>query len=94
MVDQNKRNFFRRGWLRQVGKIVSGFQVGMQQAEQGIAFDRYFESYDSSHALTLAYPDDLLLETARQHGIETEGREKNEIVKELFKKHGGDEYGF
>ncbi len=94
MVDQNKRNFFRRGWLRQVGKIVSGFQEGMQQADEEIAFDRYFESYDSSYALTLAYPDDLLLETARQHGIETEGREKNEIIKELFKKHGGEEYGF
>ena len=94
MVDQNKRNFFRRGWLRQVGEIVSGFQEGMQQADQEIGFDRFFESYDSSYALTLAYPDDLLLETARQHGIETEGREKNEIVKELFKKHGGEEYGF
>ena len=94
MVDQNKRNFFRRGWLRQVGGIVSGFQEGMQQADQEIGFDRFFESYDSSYALTLAYPDDLLLETARQHGIETEGREKNEIVKELFKRHGGEEYGF
>ena len=94
MVDQNKRNFFRRGWLRQVGEIVSGFQEGMQHADQEIGFDRFFESYDSSYALTLAYPDDLLLETARQHGIETEGREKNEIVKELFKKHGGEEYGF
>lgn len=94
MVDQNKRNFFRRGWLRQVGEIVSGFQEGMQQADQEIGFDRFFESYDSSYALTLAYPDDLLLETARQHGIETEGREKKEIVKELFKKHGGEEYGF
>jgi hypothetical protein len=94
MVDQNKRNFFRRGLLRQVGEIISGFQEGMQEADQESAFDRYFESYDSSYALTLAYPDDMLLETARQHGIETEGREKNEIVKELFKKHGGREYGF
>ena len=94
MVDKNKRNFFRRGLLHQVGEIISGFQAGMQEAEQKIAFDRYFESYDSSYALTLAYPDDLLLETARRHGIETEGREKNDIVKELFKKHGGEEYGF
>jgi hypothetical protein len=93
MVDQNKRLFFRRGWLRQVGEIVSGFQEGMQETEQENAFDRYFESYDSSYALTLAYPDDLLLETARRYGIETEGREKNEIVKELFRKHGGAEYG-
>ena len=94
MVDQNKRFFFRRGWLRQVGEIVSGFQEGVQEVEQESAFDRYFETYDSSYALTLAYPDDLLLETARQHGIETEGREKNEIVKELFNKHGGEGYGF
>ena len=94
MVDQNKRLFFRRGWLRQVGEIVSGFQEGMREAEQKDVFERYFESYDSSYALTLAYPDDMLLETARRHGIETEGREKNDIVKELFKKHGGEEYGF
>jgi hypothetical protein len=93
MVDQNKRLFFRRGWLRQVGEIVSGFQKGIQEADQESAFDRYFESYDSSYALTLAYPDDLLLETARRHGIETEGREKNDIVKELFRKHGSGEYG-
>ena len=93
MVDQNKRLFFRRGWLRQMGEIISGFQEGMHAADQEIAFERYFESYDSSYALTLAYPDDLLLETARRHGIETEGREKNDIVKELFKKHGGREYG-
>ena len=94
MVDQNKRLFFRRGWLRQVGEVVSGFQEGMREAEQKDSFERYFESYDSSYALTLAYPDDMLLETARRHGIETEGREKNDIVKELFKKHGGEEYGF
>ena len=94
MVDHSKRHFFRRGWLRQVGEIVSGFREGVQEAEQQSNFERYFESYDSSYALTLAYPDDLLLETARRHGIETEGREKNEIVKELFKKHGGKEYGF
>jgi hypothetical protein len=93
MVDQNKRLFFRRGWLRQVGEIVSGFKEGMHEDEQEAAFERYFESYDSSYALTLAYPDDILLETAKRHGIETEGREKNDIVKELFKKHGGGEYG-
>jgi hypothetical protein len=93
MVDQDKRQFFRRGWLRQVGEIVSGFQKGFQEADQESDFERYFESYDSSYALTLAYPDDLLLETARRHGIETEGREKNDIVKELFRKHSGGEYG-
>ncbi|MDX1709189.1 MAG: hypothetical protein R3274_11350 [Desulfobacterales bacterium] len=94
MVDRNKRLFFRRGWLRQVAEIVAGFQQGIQEVEKESAFNRYFESYDSSYALTLAYPDDLLLETARRHGIETQGRERKDIVKELFKKHGSEAYGF
>lgn len=94
MVDKTKRNFFRDGLLNQVGEIISGFREGMQAVESEIAFDQYFESYDSSYALTLAYPDDVLLETARMHGIETEGRERSEIVKELFRQYGDPEYGF
>ena len=86
MVDNSKRSFCKRYVLRQVGEILAGFKEGMQGAEQKDEFDRYFDSYDSSYALTLAYPDDILLETARQFGIETEGREKKDIVKELFKK--------
>ena len=94
MVDKAKRRFFRHGLLNQVGEIVSGFREGLQEADSESAFDRYFESYDSSYALTLAYPDDVLLETARMHGIETEGRERSEIVKELFRQNGDPEYGF
>ena len=94
MVDKSKRDFCKRYFLHQMGEIFSGFQEGMQAAEQKDEFERYFDSYDSSYALTLAYPDDILLETARQNGIETEGREKKDIVKELFRKHGGREYGF
>ena len=94
MVDKAKRSFFRHGLFKQVGEIVSGFREGIQEADSESAFDRYFESYDSSYALTLAYPDDVLLETARMHGIETEGRERSEIVKELFRQNGDPEYGF
>jgi hypothetical protein len=94
MVDKARRHFFRHGLLKQVGDIVSGFREGIQEADYESAFDRYFESYDSSYALTLAYPDDVLLETARMHGIETEGRERSEIAKALFKQNGDPEYGF
>jgi hypothetical protein len=38
--------------------------------------------------LTLAYPDDILMETARLEGIEIAGREKSAIVRELFLKKG------
>jgi hypothetical protein len=88
MVDKSKRDFCKCYFQRQTAEIIHGFREGMQEADQTDEFDRYFESYDSSYALTLAYPDDILLETARQHGIETEGREKNDIVKELFQKAG------
>lgn len=89
MVDKSKRDFCTRYFLRQIGEIIEGFEAGVQEAEQRENFDNFFKSYESSYALTLAYPDEILLETARSHGIETEGREKNDIVKELFEKKGG-----
>ncbi len=89
MVDKSKRDFCTRYFLRQIGEILEGFEAGVQEAEQKEDFDNFFKSYESSYALTLAYPDEILLVTARSHGIETEGREKNDIVKELLKKKGG-----
>jgi hypothetical protein len=94
MVDKHKRRFFRQGLLKQVAGIVAGFQEGMETADHRAEFERFFESDESCYALTLAYPDDLLLETAKLHGIETDGRDKKEIVKELFLKQGGDAYRF
>ena len=88
MTEDNRRRFFRslavEGW-----KTLFAFQEGLDEVRQKEEFDRFFESYESSYALTLAYPDDMLLQTARLAGIETEGRDKNEIVKELFEKKGG-----
>ena len=86
MVDKNRREFCSRYFLRKIGEVIEGFEAGAQEAKQEEDFDNFFKSYESSYALTLAYPDDILLETARMNGIETEGRDKNEIVKELFRK--------
>jgi len=89
MVDKRKREFCRKYFFQQAAEIIAGFNAGIQEAKEKEAFDDFFESYESSYALTLAYPDEIMLATARRFGIETEGREKNEIVKELFKKKGG-----
>jgi hypothetical protein len=94
MVDKDKRLFFKGGILKQLAGIVAGFQEGMAVAERKETFERYFESDESCYALTLAYPDDLLIETAKLHGIKTEGRDKKDIVKELFVRQGGDAYRF
>jgi len=89
MIDRNKRGFFKNCFLGEIGKVLSGFDEGVKQAKKKQEFDEYFDSYESSYALTLAYPDEILIETARQSGIRTDGREKNEIIKELFEKSGG-----
>ena len=89
MVDRSKRIFCGRYFFRLIGRVAENFGEGLQEARQSLAFDDFFESYESSYSLTLAYPDDILMEAAHRHGIETEGREKKEIIKELFERHGG-----
>jgi hypothetical protein len=88
MIDESKRQFFKRGFLRQLAGIVEGFREGVAEVERKEEFDRFFDSYESCYALVLAYPDDILLETARKEGVAVEGREKIDIVKELFIKKG------
>lgn len=89
MIDSSKRIFCKNYFFQQFNKIVEGFGEGLKDAQESQEFDDFFGSYESSYALTLAYPDDILIATADQLGVETEGRDKNEIVKELFKRHGG-----
>jgi len=89
MVDKSKRGFLKNCFMEEIGKVFSGFDEGIKQAEAKSDFDAYFDSYESSYALTLAYPDEIMMETARQVGIKTDGRDKKDIIKELFEKKGG-----
>ena len=88
-MDKSKRQFCRTYFWQQAAEVIAGFKAGVQEAKDKEAFDDFFESYESSYALTLAYPDEIMIETARRYGIETEGRGKNEIVKELLRQKGG-----
>ena len=72
--------------MHQVGRCLRGFENGIDEIRREDDFERFFESDESSYALTLAYPDDILLETAKNFGIDTENRSKREIVKELMLK--------
>ena len=67
-----------------MGRCLSGFEKGVDEIRQEDDFERFFESDESSYALTLAYPDEILLETAKNYGIDIDGRSKREIVKELM----------
>jgi hypothetical protein len=91
-MDKSKREFCKKYFFQQAVNIAAGFQAGVQAAKEKEDFEAFFESYESSYSLTLAYPDEILLDTAGKFGVETEGREKIEIVKELLKKKGGYDY--
>jgi hypothetical protein len=88
-MDNGRRDFFTRFFSEQAGKAIAGFRAGEKEARAEADFEAFFSDYESSYALTLAYPDDILLDAARKEGIQVEGREKNDIVKDLFLKKGG-----
>ncbi len=85
-MDQGRRNFFS-DLLRQGAKTVAAFREGMDQGKEESQAESFFDSYESSYALTLC-EEELVLESARLAGIETEGRDRNQIAKELFAKQG------
>jgi len=86
MPNGSRRHFLSKYLLHQAGRCLKGFEEGMEMGRQKAEFDKFFESYESSYALTLAYPDEILLETAKNCGIETKNRSKRDIVKELILK--------
>ena len=88
-MESNRREFFRN-FLHEVARqTLTEFDAGTKESMEAEYFSDFFDSYESSYALTLNYPDDILLETARQEGIEVEGREKIDIVKEMFMRKRG-----
>jgi hypothetical protein len=88
MVDNSRRAFFGNLFKELVRDSVAAFEKGREEARTHQELQDFFASYESSYALTLCYPDDILMETARKEGIPCEGRDKIDIVKDLFLKKG------
>jgi hypothetical protein len=85
MTDHGKRLLIPH-LLKFVGDVVGGFEEGVREAERKASLTDFF---DSDESRTAFLSDDILLETARMEGIETEGREMVDIARELFLKKGG-----
>ncbi len=82
MADQIRRRFFLEV-LREGVRAVTSFQKGMEESRRETERKAFFDSYESSYALTLAEKE-LIIETARQAGITTKHRNKIDIARELF----------
>lgn len=87
-MDRDRRQFFTN-LLRHGARTLKALREETGRPEGAPKPESFFDSYESSYALTLAYPDEILLESARRAGIAVEGRERIEIVRELFAKQGG-----
>ncbi len=46
----------------------------------------FFKDYNSSYSLSLAYPESLWKITAESIGLETEGKDRLQLAKEIFTK--------
>ncbi len=88
MVDKDRRSFFKNLLKHAAGQVSIILKEDDCKNDEQRDFDQFFESYESSYALTLGYPDDILMETARLEGIDCENKDKIDIVKELFIKKG------
>ncbi len=84
MRQGSRREFFTRYLTRELSRVAGSFQEGLKEAREKAEFDRFFESYENSYSLTLAEPEELLLESARQAGIPVEGRDRREVVRDLW----------
>ncbi|MBZ0154850.1 MAG: hypothetical protein K8I29_01375 [Alphaproteobacteria bacterium] len=81
-----RRSSFLYDLGREIGSVIKSFEEGKEEVAKAYEKCDFFSSYETSYSLTLAYPDDILVESARRMGIDVEGREKLAIVKEMFDK--------
>jgi len=82
-TDPSRRRFIKQeiisGPLSFIRKTVQSFNEGAGETRS----KDYFNSFDYCHPL-ISEAGDLLLEEAVKQGIETRGRSRSDIARELF----------
>jgi len=73
------------GVCRTLGAASGAVKGSFAADDETLAWDQqeFFSSYETSYSMTLAYPDDILIESARTVGIPVDGREKLDIVRDM-----------
>lgn len=73
------------GMCRALGEFTGAVRGSLPVDQESFRWDKqdFFSSYETSYSMTLAYPEDLLFESARAAGIPVDGRDKLSIVKDM-----------
>jgi Sec-independent protein translocase protein TatA len=83
VTDLSKRSFLRE-LGRHLGKAVGEFRREAARSREEGQRRSFFDSYESSYALTLAYPQELIEDAARRAGIDPRGKDELQLLRELF----------
>ena len=93
-----RREFFREALaesLRTAQKGLLGFQETFSEVnatvrdaldEVSVGKGEFFDSYEMSYSLTLAYPREMFEQMAREQGIDYVGIETIDLARELHKR--------
>ncbi|WP_022850849.1 hypothetical protein [Limisalsivibrio acetivorans] len=72
--------------ISEINKVRDDVTQTITEALEDIDEPGFFDSYEMSYSLTLAYPRDMFEQMADKEGIPHEGRETLEIVKDLHER--------
>jgi len=82
-VIKNRRSFLKEDiFLKLISffeDVATSYREGNKQKKED-----YFESFESCYPLLSEAPMEFLLDAAEKKGIETKGKSKLEIARELF----------
>lgn len=82
-IDKSRRDFLTKDLLAQVIRFFSELADSYKSKESIEKKENYFESFENCYPL-LSEAGGLLMEEAIKQGIDTKGKSKLEIAKEIF----------
>jgi hypothetical protein len=82
-MDKSRRHFLTKGLPAQTIRFLNELADSYKSSESIEKKEDYFDSFENCYPL-LSEAGDLLMEEAVKQGIETKGKSKLEIAKEIF----------
>jgi hypothetical protein len=70
---------------RELREVIDDIKESLEMDDEELDFLRdFFKDYNSSYSLSLAYPEELWVATAKSIGIDVEGKDRLQLAKEVF----------